>query len=284
MAVFFALITFLGWGIGDVFVAIASRRIGNVNTLFWGQILTLIVTTLYIPVAGWPSDWTMFVVSLLLNFLMAYGTLLYFRAFEIGNASLVGTIGGSFLVPVVVFSMIFFGERISFFQITGIIAVTFGLILATLDFKKIRSRQFTDLFSEKGVKYAVLAMLTWGIYYTAVRVPVEKIGWFWGFYPANLFFIVIILLGKLNEKTGKIFQDKKALLAIVFFSFLIMIAQFAYNLGIMHGFTSVVAPIAGSSTVLFVIISRYVFHEKLQLQQKIGIISSLAGIVILAFA
>lgn len=282
MAIFFALLTLIGWGVGDVFVTIASRRIGNIPTVFWGQVFSIILTSFYIPFAGLPSNLLMFLFALVLGLSLSWGTLFYFRALEVGNAQLAGTIGGSFVLPVVLLSVIFFGERLSLWQILGIVLILAGLILASFELKQLRNKKINEIFSDKGAKYAFLAMIVWGVYYAVIRISVESIGWFWAFYPANLFFILLLIFGKIKRNSLKIFTDKKTLLAIIIFSVLINIAQFSYNLGILNGFTSVVAPIAGSYPVLFVILARLVFKEKLTRQQALGIVSSLLGIVLVS--
>lgn len=45
----FAFITYIGWGSGDIFGAIASRKISAYSTAFWVYILGISINTLYIP-------------------------------------------------------------------------------------------------------------------------------------------------------------------------------------------------------------------------------------------
>ncbi len=284
MAIFFALITLIGWGVGDVFVTLASRRHGNIPTIFWGQVVSIILTSLYIPFAGNIADFGMFLIALVLGLFLSWGALFYFRALEIGNAQLAGTISGSFVLPVVLLSVIFFGEKLTLIQVFGIVLILIGLVLSSFELGQLKNKKIREIFSDKGVKYAFLAMIIWGVYYAVIRIPAESIGWFWTFYPANLFFITLLIFGKIKRSALKIFTDKKALFYIVIFSLLINIASFSYNLGILNGFTSVVAPIAGSYSVLFVILARLIFKEKLTRQQSFGIVLSLLGIVLISFA
>ena len=74
------------------------------------------------------------------------------------------------------------------------------------------------------------------------------------------------------------------LIIILLMSGLTSMANFAFNLGITYGFTAIVAPVAGSAPVLFVIISRFVFKEALTGQQRLGILFSLAGIVLIGIS
>ena len=58
-------------------------------------------------------------------------------------------------------------------------------------------------------------------------------------------------------------------------------ANLGYNIGISSGYTSIVAPIAASYPVLFVILSSWYFREPLFRRQVVGIATSLVGIVAL---
>ncbi len=284
MAVFFAFLTLVGWAVGDIFVTLASRRVGNIPTIFWGQLFSVIITSFYIPFVGIPSDLPMLIFAILLCLSLSWGTVFYFRALEVGNAQLAGTIGGSYVLPTVFLSVVIFGERLSSGQVLGIFLILVGLILSSFELRQLKNKKLNEIFSDKGAKYAFLAMLVWGVFYAVIRVPAEKIGWFWAFYPANFFFIPLLIFGKVKKTALQIFKDGKTFLVIILFAVFILMAQFAYNLGILNGNTSIVAPIAGSYPVLFVVLARIVFKEKLSRQQSLGIVFSLLGIILISLA
>ena len=48
-AIFFALIAYVGWGTGDIFGAIASRRIGGYKTTFWVMLTAAVLFAPLIP-------------------------------------------------------------------------------------------------------------------------------------------------------------------------------------------------------------------------------------------
>lgn len=77
-------------------------------------------------------------------------------------------------------------------------------------------------------------------------------------------------------------KKKRALLLLFTASVLTVSANYAFNIGITYGYSSLVAPIARASPVLFVILSRFVFKDKLTTQQKLGIIAALSGILLIA--
>lgn len=280
MAVFFALFTLAGWGVADVFVVIASRRIGNIKAYFWTLVLSLILSSLYIPFAGPVHDYFSLLTALVLGLFLSFGTLMYFRSLEIGNAAVCGTIGGLLILPVVLMSMIFFGEKLGFIKITGIVFALTGMTLTSLKLGKKFS--FHEIISEKGVGLAYIAMICWGIYYAFIRIPVKNIGWFWAFYPSNFLLFIILFLGKIKKDSVKVLGEGNTFSLILINALLITASELSYNAAVNIGYTSVAASIAGCYPVLFVILARIIFREMLTRQQKLGIVLSLLGIVLLA--
>lgn len=284
MAVFFALIAFFGWGIGDIIIAKTSRKIGSMMTFFWMLFLGTILLSLYIPFAPRLTDYQMIIFATVIGFIASMGGLYYFKGFEMGNVSIVGTIANSFGILTAIFGILLFGEKLKMLQLTGIFLAAIGLIFTSLDLRHIKKKKINKLITDKAVIYAFIAMICWSIYYTLVRIPIEKIGWFWAGYPSYWFFIILILLKKINRSVLNIFKETKLTISVITYTILVTIALFAYNLGLTYGYTSVVAPIAGSFPVLFVILSRFIFHDPLTRPQKAGIVLTLSGIVMIAFS
>lgn len=284
MAIIFALVALVGWGVGDIFGTKVARRIGNVYGFFWLHIFGLIFSSLYIPWAGVIESLSYFLLAYLLSLLVSFDSLLYFRGLEVGNASLVGTIAGSFSIITIALSMIFFGEKVTLVQMAGIILVILGIILSSIKIEDSKRKTYQSLSSNPGIIYALIAMVGWGIYFAFIRIPAEKIGWFWSYYPANFNAFLLIPFGLIKSNAFDIFKKPKIFIHAVLFMILVTAAMFAYNLGILSGFTSIVAPIAGSYPVLFVILTRIVFKDRLSGQQKLGVISALAGILVISFA
>ena len=127
-------------------------------------------------------------------------------------------------------------------------------------------------------------MVMWGIYWTLIRIPIEAIGWYWAGIAGLPFFVFLPLLGVVKRNPLEVLRKHRALPSVLIASFFIQSASFAFNIGITYGYSSLVAPVAGAAPVLFVILSRIVFRDKLTTQQKLGIITALAGILLIAFS
>lgn len=266
------------WGIGDVFITLASRRMGNLKSYFCSLVIGILLISLYIPFAGPLTDWGVFLVAFLLNIIHTGGNLSYFSGLERGNASIMGTLGGAASVVIVALSLIFFHETISLIQIAGIFLTITGIILVS--FKIDGKMKLAHLLSDKAIPYGIVTMLCWGFYFTFIRYPAEKIGWFWAGYPLYLqVFLLPWVLPSIRKNLSKVFFNGKNILYALLVALFIVIGDAAYNIGILHGYSSIVGPIANAYAVLFVILARLIFKEPLTLQQKIGIIAVISGII-----
>lgn len=281
MEIVFALIALVGWGVGDIFVTIASRKTGNLVANFWWLVFSLVLSLFYLPFAGKISDWNMILVAFGIHLIGNLGILLYFRALEIGNASLVGTIAGSFAAVTVPLSIVLFKENLNSFQLIGIIFILVGLVLASLRKDALNEIKSGKVFSDPGAGLALIIMILWGIFWTLIRIPVEKIGWYWAGLPGYFFFVVLYFMGNVKKEAVKVLKKKGLLAIFLLMAIFTTFANYAFNIGITFGYSSVVAPISGLSPVLFVIFAYFVFRDRLNGRQITGIVSSIIGIIIL---
>jgi len=283
MAIFFALISLIGWAGGDVFATFATRKLGHLAALFWFFLIGFLMSLFYLPFAGNIPDLGFLLIAFLIGIIhYLVGNYTYFKALEKGNASIVGTISGSFLLVTILLSVTVFQEKLSLPQIIGILTITTGFILTSLNFKEVKRLKLNYLFSDRSIIYAIAAMFSWGFAGAFLRIPVEAIGWFWSDFVVFFLFIPFLFFQKFRKALFIPFKDIKLLAITLFFGLFLSIGDFAYNLGISFGYTSVVAPIAGCYSVLFVFLTRLIFKEPLSRKQSLGIILSLIGIVIIS--
>lgn len=93
---------------------------------------------------------------------------------------------------------------------------------------------------------------------------------------------VILLIMKYEKIKLEFPTTKNTLVPLVGLTLIGSLANFSYNVGVSKGFTSIVAPIAGSYPTLFVVLAFIVFKVKLTKQQLFGIVVSILGIVMLS--
>jgi drug/metabolite transporter (DMT)-like permease len=280
LAIIFALITYIGWGTGDIFGAIVSRKIGAYSATIWVFIIGIVIFTFYIPFALHDLQKLTIPILALNAFLALFyvaGNTFYNEALKISNASIASTIAGSFGALTVIFSVLFLGESISQIQIVSIVTITIGVILASLHFSDLKKG------IDRGVLYAILTMICWAVYFTFIKSVVKEIGWFWPNYISFWSFPIILLFMKVKKIKLEKPAFKHTLIPILLSALLLRSGDFAFNYGINNGLTAVVAPIAGAYPTLFAVIAFFVFKDPIKKQQFIGIIITLIGIVCLSF-
>jgi len=220
---------------------------------------------------------------LLSVFLSVIGLLAFFannEALKIGNSSIVGTIGGSFTAIVVILSLLFLGEKLVMPQLVSIVVIFIGLFLSSINISDLRNKKS---IINKSVFYALFAMVGWGIFYTFIKIPVQKAGFFWPTYVSDivgtLFFFIFgfkrIKMPKINYHSG--------FPAVLLASLLLNAGAFSFNFAISQGLSSIVAPIAGAYPALFAFLAYFIFKDPITHQQKLGMVITLSGIILLAF-
>lgn len=280
----FALISYVGWAVGDIFAAFAGRKLGGYSTALWTAILYLLIFSFYIPFSlSELAELTpaILVLILVLGAIGFIGVIAFYESFKISNVSLVGTISSSYAIITVLLSIIFLKETINVTQAVSVFIVFLGLILSTLNFKEVILGKFNI---DKGILLAIVSAFCFGIYFAFLKIPVREVGWFWPSYIARFMFPLVLLIAVIRNVKFKNLNFKgglRALLATVIFYAL---AEFSFNIGISKELVAIVAPIAGSYPTLFVILAFIVFKDRITKQQIIGIITTLVGIVLLSIS
>ncbi len=281
-AILFALFSYIGWGVGDIFGTVAARRMPALSLTFWVMVFGFVLFSLYIPFAV--SDlqrltFPIFVLIMVLGVLFTIGELAFNQALRVSNASVAETIGSSFPAITVVLSLFFLGERVSTAQLAAILTILVGVVLSTLNFADLRTR---GLWHDKGVVYALFCMLCWGVYFALIKIPIQQIGWFWPTYLGFALFPLMYLFVKWRGVQLQNPNDNSALIPILFSVALLRSGDLAFNYAISKGLTAVVAPIAGSYATLFVLLSFMIFKDPIKRSQIVGIVVTLLGIVTLS--
>lgn len=286
LAVIFAVFTQVGYGVGDIFAALASRKLGSLIASFWISLFGLLIFSFGLILFRENYDdlsLSTVILNIGLAILLGFSFLSFLQALKIGNAPLVGTVAGSFPAVSVIVAIVFFNERPSLIQIATMIVILLGIVFSSLDINELRRR---GARFDKAILLAIFSMVGWGVYYSVIRVPIEDYGWYLSNYisiliGALMFFFLLFWKKQLSIKP---IQDKVGLKYTLSCSTLVNGATFSFNYALSVGATSVVVPIAGSYPALFVYLSHRIFKEKLTRQQVFGIVLALVGIVSLAIA
>jgi len=151
--------------------------------------------------------------------------------------------------------------------------------MCSLDFKDLKNKA---VWVNKGTVFALIAMLLWGIYWTFIKIPIQTIGWFWPGLISVSTFPIVLLFMKIKRINLEHPNKKRILVPLIMNALLLGIGSWSFNLAIDQGLVSIVAPIAGSYSTLFVILAFLFFKDPITRQQILGIVTTLVGIVLLS--
>jgi len=280
--IIFAIITAIGWAIADIFGGLVARKIGGYSSAILSYIISIVLTSFYIPFAWHELSSitpTTIVWLLILTPIGIIPLISLYEGFKVGNPSLVGTIASAFGGLVAILSVLFLGEKLNVTQIMSIIAIILGLIVSSLDLKGLSSKQ---ILSDKGIPFALVSLLAWGIYYTFVKIPLKNIGWFWPTYLSYWGFPLVLIFMKIKAIKLILPKEKNNIIFLIINGILLTIGFFSINYALTIGQSSVVSPISSSYPVLFAILAYSVFKDRLSKQQIIGIIITLVGVLSLS--
>jgi drug/metabolite transporter (DMT)-like permease len=180
-AIILGLIGYVSWGVGDIFGAMSSRKIGATKTSFYVSIVGFILASialLYIPHDFSTYTFELLIFNIFLSFFAILGNVSLNHGLRSKNPSIAGTIAGSFTALVVLFNAIFFKIPVSGLEWVIIGVILFGVCITSVrkdDLKKIH-------LNDKGVVFGICAMLGWAIYFTFIKIVIDKVGWFLPLY------------------------------------------------------------------------------------------------------
>ena len=210
----------------------------------------------------------------------ALGYVFFMKASKATNPALVISIAGSWGALSVIESLAILGERLSAIQAIAILIIFTGLFFVTFNIKGLKKLK---LNKDKGIFLAFAVMFLWSICGTFIKIPIQKIGWFWPTYFLSLpFAIGTMIFGRKTLKRDVPSVGNQTLKPFLFAVLLTIIGEISYNLAIGVGLISIIASISGSYAVLSVVLSFLLFRDPISRQQKLGVAATILGIIFLS--
>jgi transporter family protein len=296
------LVAMLCWGIADFIQALNIKKIGSLKNMFFSNIIGIIPTIIafiyFLAQGSIHIDMVSFILLFFAGVLDTFGVYNFMKSFEKGEIAIVTPISASYSVLTVILAFLFLGESLPFLKIASIVLIVIGIFFVSTDLKKIK-----HLHTVKGVKESIIALVAWGIYFFIMGVVSKRLLDYnllnFGMstldakisIAINLFFftslingILMIILSFFKEKIKDTtaLKEKNILIFMIVNFFLYTIAWIAVNYGIAMDLVSLVTPVSSLYPALTVLLALFILKEKLVLNQKIGIVVVLAGILMIS--
>lgn len=275
----------LGWGTSDFFANEASDKVGHNKALFWSQLAGLILigfVALFFTKNLVLNPILIFLI-ILSGITYTFGYLLFYKAFEIGNVSIVSAVVNFQNIFIIFISYFIFGQSLTKYQIPAIVLILFGITLVSINFNDLKKGSVALV---KGVKETLLATIMFGIFFWPLNEYIsERADWILVSFLTKLIALITLFILSIIQKQKLTLNkpDSRLKLVILAVGLLEAIAILGMSFGVAFGDMIIVSPIASSLTVVTVGLAMIFLKEKLTKSQSFGIIITIAGIILTAF-
>ena len=270
----FALGASLAWGFGDFLGGLKARVLGALSVMALSQPFGLAALAIAVAVRGTaPPGWNI-AWACLSAVLGTVGLFAFYRGMEAGAISVVVPIASLAAAFPVIWG-IASGDDVSRLQEIGFVAAIGGSALASIE----RHEQRTRLAA--GVGWAALAMLAFGGYYVPMHAASAQ-DWLWPSFLFRCVSVTLVWSVVLLRRRGIPHGFRPHLPALVAIGFLDTGGNVLFAAASVHGLLSVVSVLASLYPVVTVMLARLALRERVQLAQDVGIVATLAGVVLIS--
>jgi drug/metabolite transporter (DMT)-like permease len=282
MGILLGLTAALSWGLADYFAALASRRTGAFRVVLGFHLAAMVLLAGLLLVTGEGlSDvsrgdlaWFAF-----LGVLGTVSYLAFYQALAIGPISIVSPIVSAYAAVTVVCAVVIGGERLAGGETAAIVVVILGVLLASSDLAQMRHLERIALL---GILLALLTAVVIGAFVYGVAYFSEEYGWLVPIFLARGFTTLLLVLVSLRGREWR-FDDRspRLLATIVGIAVVDTLGYVAFNFGVRHEDTSVVATAAAPYAVVPIVAGVFLLQERPRATQWAGIALVIAGLVLL---
>jgi drug/metabolite transporter (DMT)-like permease len=282
MGIVLGLAAALSWGLADYFAAVASRRTGALRVVLGFHLLaTALLAVILFASGGGLSGLTgpHLAWFALIGVLGWLSYLAFYRALAIGPISIVSPIVSAYAAVTVICAVLISGERLSAGEVLAIGIALLGVLLASSDLAQIKA---IERVAAVGIVLALVTAVLIGAFVFGVAYFSDEYGWLVPIFLARAFSTVFILGAALQAREWRFPHRSPGLVAmIVFIAVVDTIGYVAFNFGVRHADTSIVATAAAPYSIVPIVAGVALMGERPTSTQWGGVGLVIAGLVLL---
>ena len=271
------------YGSADFFGGLTARRANTIATVFWSQLVGLVLLGLvlpFLPAATVSSrDWVWGFVAGLSG---GIGVALLYRALAIGKMAVVAPTTAVIAAIIPVIFAFVLGERLRSLTLIGVALALVAIVLVSRPAPQgndLEPAQSTSRKLPPGFSLALLSGVAVGIFFLSLARTTMAAG-MWPLVAARI--ATIVLFGSIALMTGRSLRmSAPALTTASTGGALDMAANALYMTAARIGPLSIVVTLASLYPASTVILARVVLGERLSLVQISGIICALGAVLII---
>jgi drug/metabolite transporter (DMT)-like permease len=278
-AVLLALGAALGWGTADFLGGLKSRSTAMLTVLLVSQAMALLLLAAILILAGERPPAARFVLyAVVAGLAEGLGVAALYRGLSVGTMSIVAPV--SAIAPAVpIAAGLFLGEVLAPMQSAGLVLIVVGVILT--------SRQGGEGVEASGklvssILYGLVSALGFGIFFVAMGAASEG-NILWALFVARFSAVAALVIVVMSRRSRSAVRRADLPLLMVM-GVLIIASDGMYATATTLGLLSVVAVVGAMHTVVTVALARFCLREQIAGIQRIGVLLSFCGVLIVSAA
>ena len=284
-AITFGLLTALLYGISDFVAKFSSREVGVWRTLFWGEVCSATLLTLWIvlghaaPAGVLRTPASVWLVAILANLAILSATALFYRALAIGHFAVVMPIVATYGAITALLSAML-GEPLGIAAFGGIGVAVLGGATASIPARSNRHEPSRPTGEAAGL--AALAALLYGVgFCVQARYAIPRLG---HLIPVWLYYVLgaVLLRAAASMLRKDLALPRLGQVPVVLGTGLAASGAFvALTLAVTGGNVAVPTVLASLASVVTVVLARVVIKEQVAAHQWAGIAAVIVGLMLL---
>jgi drug/metabolite transporter (DMT)-like permease len=274
VAAAYALLASLAWGVGDFVGGMKSRVLPVLVVMAVSQPFGLVAAAIAVAVRGSGPPGPEVAWAALAGLLGTLGLVAFYRGMAAGAMSVVVPLAAVAAAIPVIWGLIQ-GDRVSFLQELGFIAALGGGLMASLERGGERAR------FAAGTGWAVLALLGFGGYFIPLHASATH-DWLWPSLVFRFTSVTLVwtavLLSRQSVRGARPHVAALAAVGLLDTGGNTLFAAASES----HGLLSVVSVLASLYPVVTVLLARLVLRERVGRSQELGVVVTLAGVVLIS--
>ncbi len=281
LGIILGIVAMICWGASDFFVVKALRKTGMFRALLWSQLTNLALYAVIFLIFFQFSALSLFQAGVIIvaGLLNAVAYAIYYKGLRVGKLSIVSPTAACWGAVAAVLSTIFLGEMLMPLDILGIGFAVMGAVLVSFKLRNLLKMKAKSIIV--GAEFGLVAAVFWGIFFVLFDVLVSELSWLMPLLLIKTATVFYLMSYRATSGKGASFPVNAASFVIAI-GVLEAMGGMSYGLGIMSEYTAIVASVGAAFPAVTILLARLFLNEKLELNQKIGIISVLSGLVLLS--
>ncbi|MDP2944318.1 MAG: DMT family transporter [bacterium] len=291
LSILFSFLVVICWGCGDFFIQRTVRKLGDFKTLLWVNLVGGLGLTPFIikdlpMIFIWPNLLSLIIMTVIQ---LAYGLFL-FKAYNKGKLSVVEVVMIGELPVTIILGLIFFGERLSGWQLLMIITIILGIFLVSKT-RPTWADKLRSFFTgqrriwEKGVIFSIFAVLFSASYNFFTAFNSREISAFTAvWFPWLLSSLLLLIYAVAKEGFKPFWQEsRRSFRLILITGILDTLGWLFYALALIKEELSIITAIVAGYAVVAMILGIKFNQEKINVWQYLGAIFILGGAITMCF-